>query len=122
MYKIFKKLLEINNVTPYRVAKETGISTATLTQWKNGISTPKQDKLQKIADYFNVSLEYLLTGKEKDSTEFVYYLNEDAAETAQEIFEKDKILFDVYNSSKKEQLVAFAKKLEELRKMEEGDL
>ena len=32
--------------------------------WKQGKYTPKQDKLQKIADYFGVSLEYLMTGKE----------------------------------------------------------
>lgn len=64
MYDIFEKLLKEYGVTAYRVAKETGISTATLTQWKNGTSTPKQDKLQAIADYFGVTLDYLASGKE----------------------------------------------------------
>lgn len=59
MYDIFEKLLNKYGVTAYRVAKETGISTATLTQWKNGTSTPKQDKLQLIADFFNVTIDYL---------------------------------------------------------------
>jgi transcriptional regulator with XRE-family HTH domain len=59
MYDIFEKLLNKKGVTAYRVAKETGISTATLTQWKNGTSTPKQDKLQLIADFFNVTIDYL---------------------------------------------------------------
>ena len=45
------------------MAKETGISTVTLTNWKRGRYTPKPDKLQKIADYFGVPLSYLLTGK-----------------------------------------------------------
>lgn len=58
MYKKFEELLKKHNVTAYRVAKETGIATATLTQWKNGTSVPKTDKLQKIADYFKVPLEY----------------------------------------------------------------
>lgn len=34
MYDKFKKLLDENNVTPYRVSKDTGISTTTLTKWK----------------------------------------------------------------------------------------
>ena len=64
MYEIFEQLLSKYGVTAYKVAKETGITTATLSNWKQGKYTPKQDKLQKIADYFGVSLEYLMTGKE----------------------------------------------------------
>lgn len=59
MYERFAQLLQENGVTPYRVAKDTGITQATLSDWKNGRSTPKQDKMQKIADYFNVSIEWL---------------------------------------------------------------
>lgn len=64
MYEIFVKLLEKHGVTAYKVSKATGIAGSTFTDWKNGRSTPKQDKLQKIADFFNVSIEYLMTGKE----------------------------------------------------------
>lgn len=63
MYEIFEQLLSKYGVTAYRVAKETGITTTTLTNWKQGKYTPKQDKLQKIADYFGVTVEYLMTGK-----------------------------------------------------------
>jgi len=63
MYDIFERLLNERGVTAYRVAKETGVTTATLTNWKKGNYTPKQDKLQKIADYFGVTIEYLMTGK-----------------------------------------------------------
>lgn len=64
MYEIFLKLLDEKGVTAYKVGKETGIASSTFTDWKNGRSVPKQEKLQKIADYFGVSLEYLMTGKE----------------------------------------------------------
>ena len=64
MYNIFEDLCAKNGVTPYKVSKATGIATSTLSDWKKGISTPKQDKLMKIADYFGVSLEYLMTGKD----------------------------------------------------------
>ena len=62
MYEIFEKLCQDRGVTPYRVCKETGLTTATISNWKAGRYTPKADKLQKIADYFDVSLDYLMTG------------------------------------------------------------
>lgn len=65
MYEVFEKLCSQHNVTPYRVCKETGITTATISNWKAGRYVPKADKLQKIADYFGVSLSYLMSGKEE---------------------------------------------------------
>ena len=64
MYEIFLKLLNEKGVTAYKVGKATGIAGSTFTDWKTGRSVPKQEKLQKIADYFGVSLDYLMTGKE----------------------------------------------------------
>ena len=109
-------------MTAYRVAKETGVTTATLTSWKQGKYTPKREKLQKIADYFGVSVEYF-TGEEpiEETSNKGYYIDEETARTAQEIYNNDKILFDVYNTVDKERLVDFAKKLAELRKIEEGE-
>lgn len=56
-YADFEKLLREKNLTVYRVAKETGISASTFSDWKNGRSTPKADKLAKIANYFGVGLD-----------------------------------------------------------------
>lgn len=96
MYEIFVKLLEKHGVTAYKVSKATGIAGSTFTDWKNGRSTPKQDKLQKIADYFGVTVDYLMTGKEKDNSTG-YYLNEETARLAQEMFEDEDMrsLFDM---------------------------
>ncbi|MDF2858674.1 MAG: hypothetical protein K0Q87_4525 [Neobacillus sp.] len=93
MYEIFEQLLLLNNTTAYQVSKATGISQSTLSDWKNGKITPKADKLQLIADHFNVSLEYLL-GKEKSEQE--YYLNDETAEIANQIFHNKELrmLFD----------------------------
>lgn len=68
MYEIFSKLLQKYGVTPYKVSKETGVSQSTLSDWKRGISTPKPDKLQKIADYFGVPLTYFLSETVKSPT------------------------------------------------------
>lgn len=59
-YEIFENLLKRHQTTVYRVSKATGISATTFTDWKNGRSAPKADKLKRVADYFGVSLEYML--------------------------------------------------------------
>lgn len=66
IYVRFEKLKEEKDVTSYAVAKATGITTTTLTNWGKGKYTPKQDKLQLIADYFGVTLDYLVNGEEKE--------------------------------------------------------
>lgn len=60
MYEIFRQKLDQKGITPYRVAKDTGIPTSTLSDWKTGRSTPKLDKLIKIADYLDMNLEELI--------------------------------------------------------------
>lgn len=122
MYEIFSKLLQLKGVTPYKVSKETGVSQSTLSDWKRGLSTPKQDKLQKIADYFNVSLEYLMTGKEKDN-EDRYYLNDETAEMAQKLFENKnlRVLFDAAVDATPEDLETTYNMLMALKKKERGN-
>lgn len=58
-YTQLDKLLKENNITAYKVGKETNVSTATLTSWKKGKYMPKIDKISRIAKYLNVPLEKL---------------------------------------------------------------
>lgn len=60
MYTNFEKLLKLNGISAGKVAAETGITPSTFTEWKKGTYVPKLDKLQKIADYFNVTVDYLM--------------------------------------------------------------
>lgn len=60
LYRKFADLLEKNNVSAYRVAKDTGISPVVFSDWKTGKSRPKADKIKILADYFGVSIEYFL--------------------------------------------------------------
>lgn len=61
MYQRFEQLLQERGVTAYRVAKDLGLTPTVFSDWKSGKSKPKVDKLKKIADYFGVSLEFLVT-------------------------------------------------------------
>ncbi len=59
-YSLFEKLIEERGTTVYQVSKATHIAASTFTDWKNGRSTPKADKLARIADYFSISLDELM--------------------------------------------------------------
>ncbi len=67
-YALFEQLLGIKGVTVYQVSKATGIAASTFTDWKNGRSTPKTDKLSRIADYFGIGLDELLGTAEGQKT------------------------------------------------------
>lgn len=56
-YKVFETLCKENDKTPYQVSQDTGIATATLSNWKNGNYTPKADKIVVLANYFSVPIE-----------------------------------------------------------------
>ncbi|WP_455717293.1 helix-turn-helix domain-containing protein [Anaerosporobacter sp.] len=64
MYSIFEQLLLKYGVSAYKVSKETGVTQATLSTWKSGKTTPSSETLQKIANYFGVTVDYLMTGIE----------------------------------------------------------
>lgn len=59
MYDVLQKLLDERGITATDVARETGISRSSMTDWKKGRSTPKYEKRKKIADMFGVTVDYL---------------------------------------------------------------
>lgn len=63
MYEIYQKLLDMNGVKSADVARATGISNMTFSDWKKGKSTPKMDKIEKIAKYFGVTTDYMMGRK-----------------------------------------------------------
>lgn len=64
MYEVFAKLLEERHLKAADVCRGTGLPSSLFSEWKRGKSTPKADKLKKIADFFGVSVEYLMTGED----------------------------------------------------------
>lgn len=66
MYEIFSELLQSRGKKTADVSRATGINQTVFSEWKKGKSTPKADKLQKIAEYFGVSLSYLMGWEEWD--------------------------------------------------------
>lgn len=57
---MLNKLLDNRQLTAYKLSKALNISQGLMSDYKNGIRTPTYANLIKIADYFNVSIDYLL--------------------------------------------------------------
>lgn len=62
-YAVYAKLRDERKYTDYFVAQSADVSTATMTNWKQGAYTPKADKLLRIARVLEVPLEALLTAE-----------------------------------------------------------
>lgn len=90
MYEIYCKLRDSKGVKDSDVVKATGITKSTFSDWKSGRSKPKNDKLQKIADYFGVTIDYLMTGIEdkKESPVLTARDERDIAKDLNRIMEK----------------------------------
>lgn len=64
-----KELRLKNKETQVSLAKFLGVAQNTLSYWEQGKYDVDTQSLQKIADHFNVSVDYLLGNKEKKSPE-----------------------------------------------------
>ena len=58
--KRFKELRKRDNLTQDMAAKIFHVDKSTLSKWENDKNGADNEMLQKIANYFNVSLDYLL--------------------------------------------------------------
>ena len=64
VFERIEKLRKEKNISQGKLEKELGFSNGSISKWKT--STPNPERLQKLATYFGVSIEYLMTGTDKD--------------------------------------------------------
>ena len=55
-----KLLRQSKNKTQLQLQMETGIEQALLSKFENGLRTPPTDTLLILADYYDVSIDYIL--------------------------------------------------------------
>ena len=60
VYEKYVELRDSRGISDYRVSEDTGITKSTFSDWKNGRSSPKIEKLKILADYFGVDINYFL--------------------------------------------------------------
>ena len=64
---IVNRLLELmneRNLKPAQITRELNISSSSFTDWKNGKGSPSLEVIVKLADYFCVSLDYIVHGED----------------------------------------------------------
>lgn len=59
-YDKFEELCKAKGITPTRAARENGLAQSVISMWKTRGSTPQAATVQKLADYFGVTVDYLL--------------------------------------------------------------
>lgn len=85
MYEIFAKLLEERDLKAADVSRGTGLPSSLFSEWKRGKSTPKSDKMQKIADFLGVTLYYLMYGVEEPKYTETVKASRDVRDIAEDI-------------------------------------
>ena len=122
MYERFEQLLQKRGVTPYKVSKETGVTQTSLSNWKSGRNTPSAKTLQKMADYFGVTVGYLMGTEEEepnatDKENNPIVLDDDALELLEELKERPEMrtLFSVSRKATKEDILKAVKIIEALK-------
>ena len=60
MYEIYEKLRDARGITDYAVSAQSGVSRTILSDWKSGKHTPGLKNLLILANFFGVTLDYLV--------------------------------------------------------------
>lgn len=90
------RFLEVNGKNQADIATLLNVSQAAVSNWCKGIKMPRMDKVQALADYFGINKSDLLEDKGVQEEDKSYYIDEDAKELAQFLFENPeyRVLFD----------------------------
>ena len=114
---VIKTLCKNNGISLKALEKELGYSNGSLAKAK----VIPSDRILELSRYFHVSMEFLTTGEEKEAGN-AYYLNEETAKAAQEIFENKELraLFDATRDADPEDLRALHSMALALKRKERG--
>lgn len=121
IYERIKHLCDTRNIAVTTLEKELEFGRGSIGKLKNGINTSSA-RLQKIADYFGVSLGYLMGTEEEepnavDKEKNLIVLDDDALELLEELKTRPEMrtLFSVSKKATKEDIMKAVKIIEALK-------
>lgn len=114
MAKNIKRLMEQRGKDRNDVCKDLGFKYTTFTDWINAKTYPRIDKIETMANYFGVTKADLV---EEPTENDSYYINDDARELAQFLFENPeyKVLFDASRKVKKSDIEFVKQMIDRMR-------
>ncbi|MDO4332619.1 MAG: helix-turn-helix transcriptional regulator [Eubacteriales bacterium] len=107
--KIFSRQLNyymsITGKTQSDIINDLGFNKSAVSTWCNGTRLPRMDKVDALAKYFGINRSDLIENK-NELSEPSYYLNDDARDMAQFLYDNPeyKVLFDASRKVKKEDI------------------
>lgn len=124
--KIFSKNLnyymQMNGTSQTDIINDLGFNKSAVSTWCNGTRLPRMDKVDALARYFKISRSELMEERTDGKTEDRYYLNDETAQAAQEIFDNKELrmLFDATRDSAPEDLKVLHSMALALKRKERG--
>lgn len=114
MAQNIQRLMEQKDVDRKDLCNALGFKYTTFVDWVNGKTYPRIDKIEKMANYFGVPKSELV--EEYNSSKQSYYLDPEAAEMAQELYDRPemRVLFDASRKATKEDIEQVADILKRL--------
>ncbi len=104
-------LLEKNGLKQADLCEAIGISSSTMTNWKNRGTDPPSKHIIPICEFLNISPYILLTGKEKSSQ--TVELTADEQEKIKSVDAKEQRLLNAFRSLPLEEQFCFIGKMEQ---------
>ena len=111
------KVLKDRNMTQAELAKQVGIATSTISEWKKRKTNPTADKIMDICNVLQITPEQLLTGKGIEDEENITVTSRESCFTPYDIQ-----LVQDYHGLKEEQqkrLMAYMEALKKIQSLEE---
>lgn len=118
-----KALRKKYNYTGEEVGNMLKVSKVAIYNWEKDIRSPSPDVIEKLANIYEVSTDYLITGKESSSTKDNYYYDAEVAELAEQIKNDSelRILLDAKRNLSKQDMEAIINITKSLLQRERGD-
>ncbi|HKM03504.1 MAG TPA: helix-turn-helix transcriptional regulator [Lachnospiraceae bacterium] len=114
MGKNIQYYLDLNRKTRQEICSALDLKYSTFTDWINGNTYPRIDKIEKMANYFGIEKSGLI--EERQSGKSDYYVDDETKKIAQEIFNDSdmKLLFSLKKSTQSDRLMDYARYLQEI--------
>lgn len=118
-----KALRKKYNYTGEEVGNMLKVSKVAIYNWEKDIRSPSPDVIEKLANIYEVSTDYLITGKESGSTKDSYYYDAEVAELTEQIKNDSelRILLDAKRNLSKQDMEAIINITKSLLQRERGD-
>lgn len=118
-----KALRKKYNYTGEEVGNMLKVSKVAIYNWEKDIRSPSPDVIEKLANIYEVSTDYLITGKESNSAKDGYYYDTEVAELAEQIKNDPelRILLDAKRNLSKQDMKAIINITKSLLQRERGD-